>query len=95
VRDFLTYLGTPITTTAVSELIRKTRADHRNEDFTTGRKLTAFGKGPPSTNGRYVGYLKAVFEKNDCPLTKASAPPQATKKTKSFQRNPIKVGQDS
>jgi len=58
VRDFLTYLGTPITTTALSELIRKTRADHRNEDFTTDRKLTAFGRGPPSTNGRYVRYLK-------------------------------------
>jgi integrase len=95
VRDFLAYLGISITTTALSELIRKTGADHRNEDFTTDRKLTAFGKGPPSTNGRYVGYLKAVFEKNDCPLTKASAPPQATKKIKRISAGILKAIYDS
>jgi hypothetical protein len=95
VRDFLTYLGAPITTTALSELIKKTRADHRNEDFTTDRKLTAFGKGPPATNGRYVGYLKAVFERNDCPLVKASAPPQTTRKTKRISAGILKAIYDS
>ncbi len=94
-RDFLNYLGTPLTTAALSELIRKTRADHRDEEFTTDRKLTAFGKGPPSTNGRYVGYLKAVFEKNDCPLAKAFAPPQATRKTKRISAGILKAIYDS
>ncbi len=39
--------------------------------------------------------MKAVFEKNDCPLTKAFAPPEVTKKTKRISAGILKAIYDS
>ncbi|MGD1055570.1 MAG: hypothetical protein ABR867_05775 [Nitrososphaerales archaeon] len=39
--------------------------------------------------------MKAIFEKNDCPLTKAFAPPQSTKKTKRISAGILKAIYDS
>lgn len=39
--------------------------------------------------------MKAIFEKNDCPLTKAFAPPQMTKKTKRISSGILKAVYDS
>lgn len=43
-REFLSYLKMELTETAISELIKQTRNQHKEEDFSTDYALQAFGK---------------------------------------------------
>jgi hypothetical protein len=69
IRNFLTFLGRDITTTAISDLIRETRELHRNDDFTIDNALLSFVATPPIiTHSNYGAFIKGMFKVNRAPL---------------------------
>ncbi len=70
IRKFLEYAGTPVTRTALSELIAETRRQHREDDFSTDDALLRFvTQKPIILHASYGSYIKGVFRANRCPLT--------------------------
>jgi integrase len=68
-RQFLQFLGRPITPTAASELIAVTKAQHNNDDFTTDDSLQRFAAlKPVVTHFTRACFVKGVFRANHCPL---------------------------
>jgi hypothetical protein len=69
VRHFLQFVHKDITPTALTELIRDTKQQHRNDDYTIDDALLAFVSKPSIiANAQRGAYVKAVFKANRCPL---------------------------
>jgi hypothetical protein len=82
VREFLTTLGLTITPTALSELITKTRQQHRNDDFATDAALEHYAAEPPSTHNTRARLVAEIFKRNRSPLMCKFAPIAKGRKTK-------------
>ncbi|MDG6971296.1 MAG: hypothetical protein JRN54_09365 [Nitrososphaerota archaeon] len=82
VREFLTALSIPITPTALTELITKTRQQHRIDDFSTDATLERYGAQPPSTHNTRARPVAEVFKRNRAPLMCKFAPVAKGRKTK-------------
>ncbi|MDG6988472.1 MAG: hypothetical protein JRN21_04010 [Nitrososphaerota archaeon] len=93
-RKFLEHLGIQITPTCLSELIIKTRKEHREDNFSLDANLQRFGKLQPQTHSKWGSYVKQVFKTNACPLT-ATMPEQKAKKTKRISAGILKTVYDS
>jgi len=77
---FLRYLGREITDTALSELIKETRGQHRNDDFTTDKALRRYiAEAKVATQLKHASYMKGIFKANGCPLTASVPQPKPTK----------------
>ncbi len=69
-----------MTETALSELLKKTRQQHREDNFETDLALRTFSKKKPeNTYANYSGLIKGIFKANNCPLAASIKQPTARK----------------
>jgi integrase len=77
---FLRYLKRDITDTALSQLIKETREQHRNDDFSTDKALRRYiSEAKVATQLKHASYVKGIFKANGCPLTASVPQPKPTK----------------
>jgi integrase len=80
--DFLRYLRREVTDTTLSQLLKETREQHRNDDYTTDKLLRKYiSEAKVTTKLKHASFVKGIFKANACPLT-ASVPQTRPSKTK-------------
>ncbi len=68
-KHFLRFLGTPITEHALSDLITKTRTQHRRDVYSTDDRLLEFvTQKPIKSHASWGASIKGIFKANRCPL---------------------------
>jgi integrase len=89
--DFLLYLGREISATSLSELIKETREQHRNDDFTTDKALKRYiAEAKVHTKLKHASFVKGIFKANGCILT-ASVPQWRPAKSKRISPGILKA----
>jgi hypothetical protein len=90
-KHFLRFLGLPITDHTLTDLIERSRQQHRKENYTTDDRLLEFvGQKPIMSHASWGASIKGIFKANRCPL-QASFNTTFTHSTKKFGSGLLKA----